>query len=400
MRRILRSPAVPVFLCGLGLRLGYLLVFAPGSPVGDEGSYSGIAQSLLSAQGYSLGGRPTLYRPPSYPLLLAAVYAVAGVSPLAVGVVQAFLGAFCGVVVYLLGLKFLDQRWAMAAAFMTALDPFQIFYTNKQVTEVFFILLALVSLWLTQASLEERRRFPVKAIVAGCLWALAALCRPSVFMFVWVVPGVYFFIVGGRRAAVLSAGLLAGFLALTTPWAWRNKMVTGQWVFTTAHGGWTFWEGLNPNFQTKEDIDRWQQAMAREREAIEAAGIGVMEMDRYFWKKSKDHVRRDPVAFAKLSLRKLIKFWRFYPYYPYSRSQRFLSVVYFAPLALLAAVSLRWVAADVQWLLLNGFLIYFTLIHIMFWVQIRYRVPLHPILAIYAAAAFSRLSAYWSKRAG
>lgn len=387
---IIKRPVLSIFIISLILRLIFLAVFPPRQPGADEQGYIGIAESLLAGQGYSLEGKLTVYRTPTYPLLLAGLYAIFGFSAWVISLAQALLGALTTSGVFLLAKRLIPPSWAFVAGLIASIDPFGMYYINKQETETLFSFLVLLSLSAAYYSLDSKWRL-AGGLINGIVWGVTAMCRPSVFLFIFVLTPLICLMTKKRQAIIWSVAAIAGFFLVTTPWAWRNKLAIGEYVFTSSLGAWVFWEGLNPNFDKRQDIDLWQSAMAKERDALEAQGYKSMDLDRYYWQKSKRYVYENPWAYAKLTLRKLIKFWRFYPYSPYSRVQRIISAFYFIPLLFLAALSLVWSAKNPDWLILHSFIAYFTMIQIIFWVQIRYRVPIHPILAIYAAAALSHL---------
>ncbi len=382
-----------VFFLAIAVRLGFAIRFPPTIPQGDEIGYVGIAHNLLEGKGYSLGGESTTYRAPAYPIFLAILYWCFG-SSFGVVLVQAILGACLCVIIYGFVKRLTDERSASLAALFVIFDPFLIYYTNKQLSEVMFAFLIVLSFWCFYKSFEPDRSFPW-VIYAAIAWALTSLCRPSVFIFIFLAPVSYFLFFGIRKALLRSLVFVAVSFAVLSVWGFRNKKVAGHFVLTATNGGWTFWEGLNPRFDKEEDILAWQSLMAEELRGLQERGTSAIEVDRYYWNKSKSFVKDSPVAFMKLSVRKLIKFWRFYPYYPYSHSQRIVSALYFVPLFLLAVVGMALSVSKKLCLPLLAFVFYFTAIHVLFWTQIRYRVPLHPILAVFAALGARR---FWPQK--
>jgi hypothetical protein len=98
-------------------------------------------------------------------------------------------------------------------------------------------------------------------------------------------------------------------------------------------------------------------------------------------------------------VRKAVKFWRWIPYGEYySRTQRLVSLLYFAPLTILVLLGV-WSEIDL-WrkrksseglLLIAGFILIYSLFNMILWTQVRYRIPLHPFLVLLAASGIHAL---------
>jgi hypothetical protein len=175
---------------------------------------------------------------------------------------------------------------------------------------------------------------------------------------------------------------------------------TGTFQIAVPQKGWTTYEGLNPDFAHPDAIHEWQLAMSREAEAQGVASDPVKN-DAYFWKKSKDWIRSHPEDFIWLMVRKTVKFWRILPYHDYySPVQAAVSALYFGPLLLLALVGGGMVVRKGIFTTSGtGFIIIFILIYAVMntitWTQIRYRMPLHPLLALLAGIGIDRL---WQRK--
>src|ERR1041384_1359581 len=83
---------IGVLLLAVALR-AYGVWSHPAVPVGDAADYHGLAVRLVEGRGYvNAAGRPTAWRPPAYPVFLAGVYTIAGVSVERARMVQVILG--------------------------------------------------------------------------------------------------------------------------------------------------------------------------------------------------------------------------------------------------------------------------------------------------------------------
>jgi hypothetical protein len=224
-------------LVGLALVVRLLYLDAtPGYQLRhDARDYELHAQSIAVGQGYSRHvayGRPTAFRPPGYPYMLAGVYRVAGVerAPAArrvhvARVAQAIVGAG---VVALTGLLAAQLWGATAGVVATALAAIYvplIVVGGAVMSETLF---ALVMLAAVIAAIEHRRsghryRF---AVLSGVLAGLAILTRANAV----ILLGPLAFAVWDatprrtRRALGPPAALVAAALLTVAPWTIRNAV--------------------------------------------------------------------------------------------------------------------------------------------------------------------------------
>ena len=111
--RDLRFQALAMFALAFAVRILLLLAAGwSGRVLNNDGtSYGRIAQSLLAGQGFAFAaGDPTAFRPFGYPLLLAAVFTLAGPSVLAVQVAQAAASGLAAVITFSLARRLIDGR--------------------------------------------------------------------------------------------------------------------------------------------------------------------------------------------------------------------------------------------------------------------------------------------------
>ncbi|MGB7862261.1 MAG: glycosyltransferase family 39 protein, partial [Candidatus Sulfotelmatobacter sp.] len=136
-------------LCGLALRLGFLLHF-PGV-VDDSRLYADIAMNWLQygVFGITNSGQvvPTLSRLPGYPAFLAALFAIFGWSNFrAVLLIQVLFDLTSCLLLADIARRLFSERAAKAALMLSALCPFLANYSAAVLTEtleIFFTVLAL-----------------------------------------------------------------------------------------------------------------------------------------------------------------------------------------------------------------------------------------------------------------
>lgn len=291
-RDVLFAGLFVAFLLRLALALASGLKFVPH---GDEGEYVLLADTLL--RDGKFGVSPTAYRLPLYPMLLAAVQAVSGLTVPAYLVANALLGTGAVALLYLLCRVLGNERAARFSLLLSVPNPFLMANVGDVLTENLYIPLILAFLWAATEAADEKRGNSIRYWAsAGVLLGLANLTRPTMLRFVPVLPALYLFLErkGGRRTrgALLAAAVSVVFLL---PWWWRNYAAFGHFIPGSTGEGFV-WLGCyndkafqDPSFygswvnyttdiddapfagKTEYERDRTAKAMAREYAAAHAA---------------------------------------------------------------------------------------------------------------------------------
>lgn len=219
--------------------------------IADARTYDAIAQGLASDDSYELSRAVDGLgmRGYAYPLIIAAVYGIAGFDPGAVEWMQAAVFVpLTTLLIYLAGREAFSRRTGLIAAWLFALWLPAAWYSLWLTIETTLNLMAAILLALLAAALA--RGSPRLAILAGSASGLLSISHAA-FQFLWIVLlvalTVYLWIRERRRFA------LAGFFALGTA-----AIILPYMVFTAAAhlphlgegargygggGGWTFWIG-------------------------------------------------------------------------------------------------------------------------------------------------------------
>lgn len=228
-----------VFAAGLYffLAANYLLHYQPEPLAGDALGYHNMAIQLLQKGVYGYRStRSNAYVTPGYPLFLAVIYFLAGVSPEVVRWVQVLLGTGTVVLVGGIGRRVTDSRTVGAiSALGAALYPSFIWAPSVLLTEVLFNFLFSLYLWIQLRVLS--RQDSVAHIVAGALMGMAVLVRPHVAPLL-VIPYFFLFLrIRSKRSMFLFLSAIVGFCAVMSPWWIRNLVVLHRWIFLAEGGG-------------------------------------------------------------------------------------------------------------------------------------------------------------------
>jgi 4-amino-4-deoxy-L-arabinose transferase-like glycosyltransferase len=142
--------AALLLLLALVVRLG-AVVAVDLALVNDPADYVRHGASIAASDGYpdsNLATGPTAIRPPVYPALVGAAFAVSGDSVDAARVLNALLGTVVVALTGLLALRLFGRRTALAAMGVGALCPPQLVVGATLLSETVFTALALGALLL------------------------------------------------------------------------------------------------------------------------------------------------------------------------------------------------------------------------------------------------------------
>ncbi len=275
-------------------------------------SYGAISEHLFQSQTYSLDGEhPTFSRPPLYPflLMLTRMVSAAEWSVLAMSV-QALLGLGSLVLVYATARRvFAEQSTSHIAVLLYALHltlhKEQLIQRETALFE--FLMLAFVFLIVTLRA--PLTRVVTTAILAG----LAFLTRPTGF---WLFPILLAYILLYPEFHIkekLKLGVLAliAFEAILLPWQIYHFKNFGEFSFaTSSNAGVNIFKG---NARVLGDIypaidvdlaDDFIDSLLAERELV-----GERERNRYLTEQGVAGIVADPGGFLQRFLQKSIYFF-------------------------------------------------------------------------------------------
>ncbi|MEQ8329601.1 MAG: glycosyltransferase family 39 protein [Longimicrobiales bacterium] len=248
--------AVAVLVLALALRLGVALAWAPPLEA-DPADYHRLSVGLVEGAGYvDADGRPTAWRPPLYPGMVAGIYAVVGPRPAAVRIVQALMGTATVALVMRMGFLLLGGTGGLLAGALAAVQPGHVFGVSRLLSETLFAFLFVA----TVLALCELRRAGAHrfgwALAAGALMGMGALARGVFLLFpLAVVPALVLWPggagAGGQtrpwQSGVRDAAvMMLAFVVILTPWTLRNARALDAFVPVATQGGTTLWAGNHP----------------------------------------------------------------------------------------------------------------------------------------------------------
>ena len=415
-----RMPCRP----GLSLLAAILLALAVRIPVAawrfeslqdDRDHYRLLADGVARGQGleHPDHGTPTAYRPPLYPLLLAAVARFAS-GDLPVATLHLLLGLATVAGTWVLANRLELGRHAFWPAAAVAVDPLLVVGATLPMTETLFTTLTV---WmLVAASTPHTPHATRRHLALGILFGLATLCRPSVWAFA-LLCGLATVASRWRRRNRPNVPVHLKALTVTTvgvalcvgPWLARNLAVSDTPVLTTTHGGYTLLLGNNPVFYdqvvrqplgtTWNDIDseagsrpdQWRTKL-ESRLPVPPHGIHAeAQRDAFMYRQARSNIADDPTGFAQACLLRVLRFWTPWPLESapgsaWPRPLKWIVALWYSATLGAGLVGLCRAPWRTQsaWISPLLFLLALSLLHVVFWSTMRMRAPVMPVVFLLA----------------
>jgi 4-amino-4-deoxy-L-arabinose transferase-like glycosyltransferase len=398
------------------LYMGDQVVDLPGTF--DQISYNTLALRVLNGHGFTFGetwwpitpaGAPTAHWSFLYTLYLVAIYAIFGPHPLTARLIQAvILGILQPLLAYKIGKHVFSETVGLVSAGLTAIYAYFIYYDATLMTEPFFITLVLGGLYLTiliaQLSTNANGQFPdgkglLLSVVLGLVLGCAVLLRQLILL---VIPVLFLWIWWVRRKQSLRQTLLFVFttfviiLIIILPFTIYNTSRFGHFVLLNTNSGYAFFWANHPiygtHFQSILTTGNYQDLIP-----VEFRNLDEAALDQALLRRGLRFILDDPVRYVLLSISRIPVYFKFWPSKDsglISNISRVASFGVFWPFMLYGLF--RSIAGQKQslteWLespigLLVLFVSIYSLIHLLSWSLIRYRLPVDSVLLIFAGLA-------------
>ncbi len=381
---------------------------------GDEVDYHALASSLAAGGGFAGGGgEPTAGRPPLWPLALAGAYRLAGPRPETGRLLAILLGTLVVPLVYVAAKRVFPGRRGVPflAALLAAANPSLIFLSSYLLAENLCIVLMLAAVAVLSGGARDGRS-PGPVLLAGALFGLGSLARPTLFPVALIAAaGALFAGTGGTSSRLSRAALFcAGLAAACSPWAIRNEVRLGAPVLFTTHGGITFYQGNNPLVR---DEPAYRGGVAPIAALPGWGGIlekeGEIARDREAWRLGRAFLAENRSAVPRMALWKFVRFWRLGAESGLSgvksgwwwdrgrvlgRAASSIDVVFvysIVAIPLFLAGLLVSAREARRLLVLHAIVVVHTATALVFYGSLRSRAPVEPVIAIFAAFGLARL---------
>lgn len=420
---------VIIIVISVGLRLASAFYLGndvenmPGTY--DQISYHTLAIRVIEGYGFSFeeawwpltaAGEPTAHWSFIYTFYLAFVYLVFGPNPLIARLIQAIIvGILHPYLVYRIAKEIFSSPVALIAAAITAVYIYFVYYSGALMTEPFYITAILGSLLLAiqlaqpdapptaQYSKTGKLLF---SIFFGLLLGLTVLLRQ---LYMLIIPFLFLWIFWARlhkrlplpwQELVISIIVIA---ATILPFTYYNWLRFDRFVLLNTNSGYAFYWGNHPIYGTKfipilpEEMGSYGDLVPRE-----LLGLSESELESELLKRGIQFVFDDPIRYARLSVSRIPAYFMFWPSKESSTISNFSRIGSFGIFFPFMLYGL-WLAIKQKkgsWLRFTShpmfvlllFSTLYTVIHLLTWALIRYRLPVDAVLLIFAGLAVVKLA--------
>jgi 4-amino-4-deoxy-L-arabinose transferase-like glycosyltransferase len=364
---------------------------------GDSRDYLLLAKNIASHAVFSLSTSqdaliPTASRAPLYPVLIGALWWGDSAPLSTVFFLQAVLGSLTVLLVYLIARDYLSRTVALISALGMAVGPLSCHYTGTVLTETLFTFLmtSAVIFW-------GRKRF----WWAGSILGLAALTRPTISPFLILLLALPL-LPAWRHCwrPYLIIFLMA--LAVSSIWTVRNAIVFRRFIPGTSSGYGTnlIFGAISTKF-VGDDV--WTAALSDPAIRTDP-GLSETENDRMLVRRALSRIFSDPLGWLVVRARQYPRLFLDSGDYLLGSRNVTIGVALRERRALVIFTKMAFIAASVLFVVFAAlglfverarfvvlshitlFPVFLTLVHLPIWIELRYSLPMTPLLAILAAS--------------
>lgn len=388
VRRISKTDARALFLAVLlvsvAVKIGFVMLFDAGlGAFPSEGSdnifYHTTAANLFETGvfGYERG-IPTVGMPPGQSAFLAFLYAVSGESFAFAKLAHILLLSLVASLTFLTGKALSGNAVGFAAGLLIAVDPAQAYLSATFLSEPLFIFLMCVGIYfLVRQRVRARWAWFVGA---GICFGLAGLTRNQGWLFAGFLV-LAAIVTRGRMMSVRSA-LVVAIVAVVViaPWTFRNYLVSGEFIPVSSEGGLTLWASNNPEFVWRQPMPMSNPIYARPPN-LDSHGV-----DQYYRARALEWIAVHPDQFLLNGARKVITLYNFDPLSARPEVSMLYRLAGLFPYGLMLpfiflGLIMQW--RDERLWVIYAYILFTTLLAIVFWGDSRIRAPIQPYLYLF-----------------
>lgn len=311
-----RVALVLVVVIAFLARVGVVAADSGYKPANDSLDYDRHARSIAAGDGYPqsgilLQGGPTALRPPSYPYLLGAVYALSGDDVLVGRIAGALIGTVGVFLIYLVARTIWGWQTALLSAALAAVFPPLVLVSKELYSEPLYIVLELSAV-LGVFALRRSGGLLRWAMVAGVLCGLATLTRNvGLALVVPIALGVWTKRPRWHLSALAAPATVLLFVSLTmAPWTLRNAVEFGRFIPISSGTGFTLAGTYNrQSYKDSASHGGWRnpQALPQFAALFKTLGLDEGDVDAILRQKALGFAWEHPGYVAEVSVWNLMR---------------------------------------------------------------------------------------------
>jgi len=400
---VISSIVFSILILAAVVRLVYLsqikitdYYFSSPHPGDDTHMYVMAAKEIFDG---SFPKSPFGYNPLYY-YFLALCYLIFGDDLYFPRLIQLIGGVIICFITYLIGNRVFNQAVGIISAWLCAVCGTLIFHEGVLLSTALTTLFVIITIFFFIKGQGELRW--INFIFGGLFLGLATLSQPNVILFlpfilIWMLIVLK---ISKREILIKYIIILLAFFVTISPVTIRNCVYSGKFILLTTAGGFQFWLGNNEHATGVFNFCQPYLDELQEKGKKEGKELYFQDILRF--------VKKDPIAFIKLQIKKFFLFWGYWdiPHqinYEIAKDSNSLLrlpfIITFGEVGILGLSGLF--LSLVQWrrnLLLYLFIVSYSFSVITFLVVGRYRPPVIPPLAIFSGfTIYFIISSLWKK---
>lgn len=358
---------------------------------------------------------PSALMPPVYAGLVAGVYRLFGIETFAATLILQMVNAVATsltvVFVFVIAHRLCGMTAAWIAACIATINPILIGYTTYMWDTSIFTLGVMLSVWMALSLSQKPARWR-SWVVFGLFLGGLALLNPSLtitypFLVLWPISKSH----GWHLRPVLFgvASTVLGWLVVITPWTVRNYVHFGELMYIRSGFALELWLGVCPEADAHgAAVYRNQFPLLNEEIQGKVVSVGERAFIEECGERTRAAIAADPWRFMRLIAVRAVDYWAgtVFSHAPPSgggwpRSPARAAVTLFLlgeGLVIVMCLLLhRKIKRDLAWLL--AIVLSFSLVYCLTHVQVRFRAPVEPIMAVIVAALLvETIQRLWAHR--
>lgn len=413
-----------IFLTAFIFRLVFLFEFESvplfDTPTMDMAYHHQWAQAIANGTDYIDG---SFFRAPLYPYFLGFIYTFLGRSFWIVKIIQAILGSLSVVLVFLIGLRAFNLKTTAIAALFCATCGTLIFYDGQLLVPSLAIFLNMLSLYFLVRAAQASA---VKDyFLGGLVLGFSAIARPTVLLFgIVILLWILLRKAKGQGWKFVWIPTLAFFISMLlpiVPVTIHNYVKSHEFTPIGTYSGLNFYIGNNlsadgVSAKIPGARNDWWGMMEDARTIAENDVNHPLtdgQLSDYWLDKTFEEIFEYPGHFITLLFHKTIyliqgiELSNNFDLYFFAHQTNLLKIliwkkILFYPWGLLLPLAVMGFFLSMKWNRPTEVLAIFILTYIpaivLFFVTSRYRLPMVPVLSLFASAGAVKIISYFKNR--
>lgn len=398
---MLNYKAIFIVISAFAVRISAL--FLLGRHVKPElWEYDKIALNLIQNREYSIEHLNTIYRSyiyPVYPFISAVFNSLTKYNYFILEMFQVALSAMTCYFIYLIAKKIYNEQIGLFSSLLVALHPGLIIYSTK-IHELTLVIFLIVTIFWFILSLGRAKIY--NNILIGALIGIGTLTRPTI-IFLFPVYFVYLWQSNVRGKSILKTLLTVSLCTILVmlPWTIRNYKIHKRWIFITTSSAQQLWMGNNPGASGSGLAQDGLSVLNHSPKDFQEELFKLNEIQQhdFFYSEAVKFIKSNFYLFTKMVSIKFFYFWWFSPQvgklYPatwtiiYKAYYSIFFIFFISGCFFSVKSSSNINTAAVLSLFILFFLVSF--LHSIYYIEIRHRWSIEPLMCIFSAVGFREL---------